>query len=163
MLSAKEAEKDMDVRLIEEPGRRAIEVRVLAAPGDARAATLARRIGALAGRVSGYPVSGGTARRVVPLAEVVLFELVAGRVRMILRSGEELEPTLRLFEVEAALADSGFVRISRQALANFDMVVEIRPEVGGRLALELEGGRRALVTRTYVREVRRMLGMGCGR
>lgn len=149
----------MEVRVIEERGRRSIAVRVLSAPGDGRAVELARRISLLDGRVSGYP-AGGPERRLVALAGIVLFEVAETRARMLLRSGEELESTLRLCEIETALEGSEFVRVSRQVIVNFALVRTIRPELAGRLTLGLESGCEVLVTRTYVSAIRRRLEMG---
>lgn len=149
----------MNVSVKEEPDRRVIEVQVLSPPGSDRARRLAARIQVLGGRVWGYPSSSSTERRLVPVSEVALFEVAANRVLVRLADGTALESAQRLCEIEASLADEAFIRVSRQAIANFDLVRFIRPELNGRLELELMGRWRTLVTRSYVPAVRTMLGM----
>ena len=149
----------MRVSVREETGRRAIEVQVLSPPGSERARRLAARIQVLAGRVWGYPSASSTERRLVPFSEVALFEVAGGRTLVRLADGGVLESAQRLCELEASLADDALVRVSRQAIVNFDAVRSIRPELNGRLDLELEGGWRTLVTRSYVPAVRALLGM----
>ena len=149
----------MRVSVREEAGRAAIEVQVLSPLGSEQARRLAARIQVLGGRVWGYPSATSTERRLVSVSEVALFEVVAGRTLVRLADGAVLESAQRLCELEAALPDEAFVRVSRQAIVNFDAVRSIRPELNGRLDLELEGGWRTLVTRSYVPAVRALLGM----
>ena len=149
----------MRVSVKEEAGRKAIEVEVLSPPGSGQARRLAARIQVLGGRVWGYPSASSTERRFVPMSEVALFEVVAGRTLVRLADGCALESAQRLCELEASVSDEALVRVSRQAIANFDLVRSIRPELNGRLDLELEGGWRTLVTRSYVPAVRALLGM----
>lgn len=78
---------------------------------------------------------------------------------IVLRDGRELESPLRLFRLEEELEGTEFVRVSRQVIVNFDCVRGIRPEVGARLVLELEGGRLEMVTRVYAPTIRKKLGM----
>lgn len=92
--------------------------------------------------------------------EVLLVEVVAGTVTLRLADGSSLVSPMRLFQVEAALAEHDFIRVSRQTIVNFRAVRVIRPEFNGRLELELTGGPPVLVTRMYAPEIRRKLGMG---
>ena len=150
---------DMDVRLIEDAERGSIEVQILCPPACERAEALAERIRMLAGRIVGYE-PGRVERRVVPLSHVASIEVGTGSTTCIaLRNGSLLETPLRLYELEAALEGTEVVRISRQALVNFDAVRAIRPELNGRLALDLDNGATVIVTRTYVSNIKRKLGM----
>ena len=96
----------MEIRVIEEEGRREIEVTVASAPGDPRVPRLVDRIRAAAGRLVGYPDGASVERRVVPLADVTHIDTVDG-VKIHLEGGawallrfSGTEPVLRLF-VEA--------------------------------------------------------------
>ena len=149
----------MDVRLIEDAERDAIEVQVLCPPACERAATLAERIRMLTGRIVGYE-SGSIERRIIPLSHVASIEV--GRESpscIVLRNGNLLETPLHLFELEASLEGTEVLRISRQVLVNFDAVRSIRPELNGRLVLDLDNGASAIVTRTYAPSIKRKLGM----
>ena len=75
------------------------------------------------------------------------------------------ESTLRLYELEEGLGGLEFLRSSRSALVNFRRVQSIRPELGGRLLVTLEGGERRYVSRQYaaawrekLRELERSFG-----
>ena len=75
------------------------------------------------------------------------------------------ESTLRLYELEEGLGGLEFLRSSRSALVNFRRVQSIRPELGGRLLVTMEGGERLYVSRQYaaawrekLRELERSFG-----
>ena len=148
----------VEVRLIEEEGRCGIEVTIRSAPADEGARRLVERLRALRGRLVGYPEGGSITRRVVPLDEVLLIETSERRAWIILVSGERLESPMRLFELEAALEGTEFVRASRQALVNFDHVRGIRPEPNGKLDLEV-GGRHVPVSRGYATGIKKKIGV----
>ncbi len=148
----------MDVRVIEEEGRQQLEVTVRCAPGDERVGRILRCLRAAAGRLAGYESPTSTERRLVSLEQVALVEVEEGRVISRMVSGRTLESPMRLFEVESALQGTEFVRVSRQVIVNFDKVVAIRPEPNGRMVLELEGGQRAVVARTYAQAIREKIG-----
>ena len=150
----------MQVSVREQEGRTSIAVEVLSPPGSRWAQQLAGLIRGLDGRVYGYASPGSPERTMLKLADILLFEVSARRVAIVLADGRELESPLRLFQLEEALDDTEFVRISRQTIVNFDYVRTIRPEAGARLVLELEGGRLEIVTRTYVPAIRAKLDMG---
>lgn len=44
---------------------------------------------------------------------------------------------MRLFELEDTLGSMEFVRVSRQTLVNIDCAAAVRPELNGRLVLEM--------------------------
>ena len=75
------------------------------------------------------------------------------------------ESALRLYELEDSLAGLDFLRISRSAIVNFRCIRSIRPELGGRLLVTMEGGERLYVSRQYaaawrekLRELERSFG-----
>jgi DNA-binding LytR/AlgR family response regulator len=82
--------------------------------------------------------------------DVVTAELPAGAF--------EVEP--RLYELESAYQDRGFVRIARSLIVNVAWVAEIVPWLGGRLLLEMKDpGARLEVARSYVPDFKRFLGL----
>lgn len=148
----------MDVRVVEEEGRRRIEVVVRCAPADPRVGRIVRCLRAATGRLAGYEGPSSAERRLVPLDQVALVEVGADRALIRTVDGRTLESTQRLFELEATLDGTEFLRVSRQVIVNFDKVVAIRPEPSSRLVLELEGGQRVVATRTYAQAVRDKIG-----
>ena len=149
----------MEIRVIEEEGRREIEVTVASAPGDPRVPRLVDRIRSAAGRLDGYPDGASVERRVVPLADVTHIDTADGCAHIHTLDGEVLESPLRLFELESALDGTEFVRASRQELVNFDHVTAIRPDLNGRLDLKLSDGEWAVVTRSYARDIKEKIGI----
>lgn len=149
----------MDVHLIEDPERGTIEVQILCPPACEHAINLAERIRMLTGRIIGYE-PGRIERRVIPLSHVASIEVGQGASSyIVLRNGDLLETPLRLYELEAAVDGTEFLRASRQVLVNFDAVIAIRPELNGRLALDLDNNATVIATRTYVPNIKRKLGI----
>ena len=153
----------MNVRVIEEEGRTSLEVRVFCAPGDARVERIRHCLRLASGKLVGYPSPGSPGKRIVPLDDLLYVETKGGPALLHLADGTVLESPLRLFELEGALVDAEFVRTSRQAIVNFGRVVSIRPELNGRLVLGLEGGERLLVTRSYAKSIKQMIGISTRR
>lgn len=59
------------------------------------------------------------------------------------------ECALRLYELEEGLRGLDFLRVSRSAIVNFRRIRSIRPELGGRLVVTMDGGERLYVSRQY--------------
>ncbi|WP_039993587.1 LytTR family transcriptional regulator DNA-binding domain-containing protein [Slackia sp. CM382] len=148
----------MNITLKEEPGRREIEVTIVAAPGDPRASRLVEALRAATGRLVGYAPNGDISQKIIPLDQVLYVETTERRAFIRTMDGTTLESPLRLYELEQALEGTEFMRISRQVLVNFDKVVSIVPEPNSRLILELDGGSRVVATRSYAPDIRRKLG-----
>lgn len=149
----------MDIRVVEEAGRTAMEVTILCAPADPRVTRVVRRLRSLGGGLVGYEPGGGIERRLVAADEVLSIETSEGRAYLHLADGPNLESPLRLFELEDLLAGTEFVRASRQELVNLGHVRSIRPEVGGRLVLVLDDGSSVLASRSYAREIKARIGI----
>lgn len=148
----------MSVQLIEEEGHQGIDVVVTSAPGDVRAARLVDKLQSLGEKLVAYE-PGTITRRVIPLDNVLLIEVRDERVWVLTSTDKELESPLRLYELEEALDGTEFVRVSRQAIVNFDKVASLRPELNRRLMLRLENGMDVLSTRTYAQKIKRRLGI----
>lgn len=149
----------MMVRLVQREGQNDIEVTVLSAPGDRRAERLADSLRTFAGRIAAYVDQAGTERRVVPLAGVASIRSDADHAIVRLVDGSTLHSPSRLLELEEALRQTGFARVSRQELVNLDNVQTIRPEFGSRLVLGLRGGGEAVVSRSYAPQVKARIGI----
>lgn len=145
--------------MIEEPGRREIEVTVHSAPGDTRALRLVERVRSMFGRLVGYAEGGSADRFVVPLEGVIRIETAEKRAWIHTVDSRKLESPMRLFELEDALEGTEFVRVSRQTLVNLDHVTVIRPEPNGRLALKTDSGDIVIVSRSYVSNLKERIGI----
>lgn len=149
----------MDIRVVEEEGYRGIEITIVSAPGNPRVPRIVENLRAAYGRLVGYPADGSVSKHVIPLDDITLIEMGDRRAFMRTVSGESFESPMRLFELEAMLESTEFIRVSRQVLVNFDKVLVIRPELNGRLVLELTGGEHVLVTRNYAADIRHKIGI----
>lgn len=70
--------------------------------------------------------------------------------RTFLYTGQTVyECALRLYELEEGLRGLDFLRVSRSAIVNFRRICSIRPELGGRLLVTVDGGERLYVSRQY--------------
>ena len=136
----------MEIRVVEDKGRSQIEVTILSGPDNPRVAGIVRQLQMVDGKLSGY-IPGTINRRMVFLA--ALIHLV---------TGETLESSSRLNELEDELSDTEFVRISRQELVNLDHVTGISPAGSGRMLLSV-GEKKLVVSRKYAPEFKRRIGI----
>jgi DNA-binding LytR/AlgR family response regulator len=150
----------MDVKVIEEEGRKEIEVTIRSAPEDPRATRLANRIRAGLGRLIGFSPDGTAHRKLIPLPHVLFVEVRDRRTWVVTDTGERLESPMRLYELETVLEDTEFVRVSRQVIVNLDRVEGIRPEPNGRMVLELPADQYVVVNRSYAADVKEKIGIG---
>lgn len=147
----------MEIRVVEEKGRSQIEVTILSGPDNPRVAGIVRQLQMVDGKLSGY-IPGTINRRMVFLADVTWVQTNGSMALIHLVTGETLESSSRLNELEDELSDTEFVRISRQELVNLDHVTGISPAGSGRMLLSL-GEKKLVVSRKYAPEFKRRIGI----
>ena len=150
----------MDVKVIEEEGRKEIEVTIRSAPDDPRVTRLANRIRAGLGRLVGFSSDGSASRQLIPLPHVLFVEVSERKTWVVTDTGARFESPMRLYELETMLEGTEFIRASRQVIVNFDRVEGIRPEPNGRMVLELPAGQFVVVNRSYSADVKEKIGIG---
>lgn len=69
------------------------------------------------------------------------------------------ESKLRLYEFEDKFRENGFMRVSKKTIINLKQVSNISPDLSRRLILTLENGEKIIVSRQYVVEFKRELGL----
>ena len=69
------------------------------------------------------------------------------------------ETDLRLYELEERLRGEDFFRASKSALVNFNAIRSLRPDLGGRIRLTMEGGEAVYVSRQYAPGLKKRLGL----
>ena len=69
------------------------------------------------------------------------------------------ETPLRLYELEERLRDKDFFRAGKSALVNFNAIQSLRPDMGGRIRLTMEGGETVYVSRQYAPWLKKRLGL----
>lgn len=74
-------------------------------------------------------------------------------------AGAVYETELRLYELEERLQSQDFFRASKSALVNFNAIQSLRPDLGGRIRLTMEGGETVYVSRQYAPGLKKRLGL----
>lgn len=65
-----------------------------------------------------------------------------------------------LYQLETLLMQYQIIRIGKSYLVNLNKILYIRPKLNAKLELELEGGLKIDVTRSYVKSFKNALGIG---
>ena len=98
-----------------------------------------------------------TLRR-LKLSEVFYFEVVDDR-SFVYTQGEVLAVKEKLYEFERLCAGSALFRCSKSMILNAERIDYVRPSLSGRFEAVLSNGEKAVVSRKYVAELKRMLGV----
>lgn len=94
----------------------------------------------------------------IPMKDIFYFESVDGNT-FIYTEDETYEATARLYKIEETLQNSKFARISKRVIANLSKMQSITPEKNSRLIAMLTNGEKILVSRQYVSEIKKKLGV----
>ncbi|WP_051353660.1 LytTR family DNA-binding domain-containing protein [Atopobium fossor] len=146
----------MRIFIDEKRGFEGIEVHLVVDPDNPRLPRLLELLRVSEGKFIAYEGSG-TVRKVLPFAQVAFIEAHEPGALIHCMDGRVFESAQRLFALENALGGTEFIRISKQLIVNFDAVVGIRPELNGRMVLELQGDTTVLVSRTYASVIKQKL------
>lgn len=103
-----------------------------------------------------FEVKDGSRLLFVPRAEIVAISSAGNYVEVLLADGRRPLTRMTLAQAEAALAESGFVRVHRSWLVNAARVRSLTPEGSGDYALELEGGVTAPLSRRFPQALERL-------
>ena len=63
----------------------------------------------------------------------------------------------RLSELEKDLVGDDFVKVSKSCLVNINKLVRIRNIANSRIEAELSNGEKLIISRTYIKDIRRMV------
>ena len=69
------------------------------------------------------------------------------------------ETPLKLYELAERLAPYDFFRAGKSMVVNFNQIQSLRPEFGGRMQLTMSNGESVFVSRQYVPDIKRKLGL----
>ena len=94
----------------------------------------------------------------IPLKDIFYFESVDGKI-FFYTASECYESTAKLYKIEEALQNAKFARISKNTIANLSKMRSIKPEENSRLLATLTNGEKILVSRQYVSEIKKKLGV----
>lgn len=91
-------------------------------------------------------------------AEIYYFEAVDGRVFAYLEK-DVCETRCRLYELEERLRGTDFFRGSKSTIINLAKVQNFSPAFNGRFEVCLKNGEKLFVSRQYVPELKKKLGL----
>lgn len=145
----------MRVEIVEDPAFSETVVRIGCARLDQEVADLVARLRIIDRTVVGT-FDGAT--YVVGASEVRFVESVDRRC-FAYTADQVLESRVPLAEFEERLGCVGFVRASRSCIMSLSHVTALKPDVNGRLRAVLDTGEELVVSRGYVKPLKRALGM----
>lgn len=98
--------------------------------------------------------------RIVKLApkDVFYFESVDNRVFAYLDEGV-YEIRKKLYEIEEQYAHTDFLRISKSSIVNVAKISYLKPIFNGRFEANLKNGEKVIISRQYVLDLKKKLGI----
>ena len=94
----------------------------------------------------------------IPVEDIFYFESVDGNVFFYTKT-EIYEAMGKLYKIEESLANLQFSRISKTIIANLDKMLSIRKAENSRLVATLVNQEKLVVSRQYVPEIKKKLGV----
>lgn len=94
----------------------------------------------------------------VPIKDIFYFESVDGSV-FFYTENDTYEVTTKLYKVEEILKNVRFSRISKTTIANLDKLLSIKRAEGSRLVATLVNKENLIVSRQYVSQIKKKLGV----
>lgn len=94
----------------------------------------------------------------IPIKDIFYFESVDGNI-FFYTENETYEATVKLYEIEENLKNLHFVRISKTVIANLDKMLSIKKTENSRLVSTLVNKEKLVVSRKYVSEIKKKLGV----
>ncbi len=106
------------------------------------------------------PLTGYADGGIVKLSpkEIYYFESVDNRVFAYCEA-QVYEVHQKLYELEALYPNSDFLRISKSVIVNISKIVMVSPMFGSRLEAKLRNGEKTIISRQYVPDLKRKLGI----
>ncbi len=96
--------------------------------------------------------------RAVPANRVLYAESVDGNT-FFYTEDTVMGPNLALADLESELAETEFVRATRQMLVNLAHVKGLRPYLNARLELVLDNGEKVIASRQYAHTIKTRIGL----
>jgi DNA-binding LytR/AlgR family response regulator len=96
------------------------------------------------------------------LEEVLYFDTADDKV-FIYTKKRVYETNLRLYEIEEKFEATSVIRVNKSTILNLMKVERVAPMLNGRIKAELENGELLIISRQYVPNFKKKLGIGVGR
>lgn len=95
----------------------------------------------------------------IPIMDIYYIETVDSKV-FLYSSQKVYETKQKIYELENALREKFFLRVSKSLLLNLMKVKAIKPAVNGRFVAILQSGEEIMISRKYVPELKKALKGG---
>lgn len=95
----------------------------------------------------------------IPIMDIYYIEAVDSKV-FLYSSKKVYETKQKIYELESALKEKYFLRVSKSVLLNLMKVKSIKPAVNGRFIAILQSGEEIVISRKYVPELKTALKGG---
>ena len=92
----------------------------------------------------------------IAVSDIYYFESVDGKTFLYTKD-QVYETSYRIYELESMLRPKNFLRVSKSMLLNLMKIRSIRPALNGRLVAVLQSGEEAIISRSYVKELKSAL------
>lgn len=122
---------------------------------DEELMSLISTVGQWRRRITGYKDKAIV--QLVP-ADIYYFESVDNKVFAYCEK-DVFEVKEKLYELESIYKNTDFQRISKSVIANISFIEAVIPILGARLEAKLKNGERVIISRQYVPELKKKLGI----
>ena len=92
------------------------------------------------------------------MQDAFYFESIDKRC-FIYTADDTFETSLRLYEIEEQLADTGFFRSSKSQIINIAKIASLCPDFNGRMEVKMSNGEKLIVSRQYSKNLKEKLGL----
>lgn len=96
--------------------------------------------------------------RLIDLKSILYAETVE-RNSFIYTEDGVFESPLRLYELEAMLAEHNFFRINKSTLLNLNKIESLKSDIDRRIRVKLKNGYQLIISRAYAEEFKTKLGV----
>lgn len=145
----------MKITIVEDPQRSETEITIVCAKMTDELRGLVANLTAAELTFSGKK---GDETFFIPAKDIYYFESVDGTVFMY-TANDTYESPLKLYQAEEALKHTRFSRISKTVIVNLDKMVSIKRAEGARLVATLVNKEQLVVSRQYVSQIKKTLGV----
>ena len=145
----------MKVTIIEDPSIRETEISIACAKMTNEINDIVSRLTAVSINMAGKK---NKETFLIPINEIFYFESVDGDI-FFYTENEVYEAEAKLYKIEESLKDLKFSRISKTVIANLDKMLSIKKAENSRLVSTLVNGEKLVVSRQYVSDIKRKLGV----
>ena len=145
----------MKITIVEDPSTNETEVSIVCAKMTDEIKNIVSSISAVGLSFAGRK---GNEIFIVPIGDIFYFESVDGKI-FFYTENETYEAEARLYQIEESLKNLKFSRISKTVIANLDKMLSIKKAESSRLVATLVNKEKLVVSRQYVSEIKKKLGV----